>query len=67
MQDHLKVFAGLMIEDGCPMRCFHVSDCDDIAFVYGQEGVDAVEVSYSRESLTEFVALATEALAKPVA
>lgn len=66
MTDHLKVYAGLSIEDGCPMRYYPAGD-GELAFVFGGGHVDDVEVTYSRQSLSAFVELANAALAEPVA
>lgn len=64
MTDHLKVFAGLSIEDGCPMRYYPAGN-GEVAFVFGGGHIDDVEVTYSRQSLGEFVKLAHAALAEP--
>ncbi|MGX7824276.1 hypothetical protein ACTG9Q_04220 [Actinokineospora sp. 24-640] len=66
MTDHLKVFAGLSIEDGCPMRYYPAGD-GEVAFVFGGGRIDDVEVTYSRQSLGVFVELANAALAEPIA
>jgi hypothetical protein len=64
MTDHLKVYAGLSIEDGCPLRYYPVDD-GKVVFVLGGGGrADDVEVIYSRQSLGVFVELATAALAE---
>lgn len=65
MTDHLKVYAGLSVEDGCPLRYYPVDD-GKVVFVLGGGGrADDVEVIYSRQSLEAFVGLANVALAEP--
>jgi hypothetical protein len=62
MSDHLKVFAGLVVGDGCPLRYFHTRD-GEIVFVCGGGIAGDVEMAFSPASLATFVRLGEEALA----
>jgi hypothetical protein len=62
VSDHLKVFAGLVVGDECPLRYFRSHD-GEIVFVCGGDHAGDVELAFSPASLATFVRLGEEALA----